>query len=106
MRDLSVPRKGPHPEEHRVSDASRRKKPGILPRLLQRWLLPAEIRCGGILADLEDAAADGAGAGEMVEQRLAIVAADSAGELREILVEGAEHLQHRILVVEEHVAPH
>src|SRR5689334_16472858 len=100
MREVSVPRKGPHPEEHRVSDASRRMKAGILPRLLQRRLLPAEIRCSGILADLEDAAADGACSCEMLEQRLAIVAADGAGELREILVEGAEHLQHRILVVE------
>ena len=59
-----------------------------------------------ILADLDDAAADGAGAGEMLEQRLAVAAADRAGELRQILVEGAEHFQHGLLVGEEHVAPH
>ena len=59
-----------------------------------------------ILADLDDAAADGAGAGEVLEQRFAVAAADRAGELRQILVEGAEHFQHGFLVVQEHVAPH
>ena len=59
---------------------------------------PAEVGRCRILADLDDAAADRAGAGEMLEQRLAVAAADRAGELRQILVEGAEHLQHRILV--------
>ncbi len=49
-------------------------------RLLQRRMRPAEIRRRRILADLDDAAADGAGAGEVLEQRLAIVAADGAGE--------------------------
>ncbi|MEH2587151.1 hypothetical protein V1273_000990 [Bradyrhizobium sp. AZCC 1721] len=49
-------------------------------RLLQRWMRAPEIRRGGILADLDDAAADGAGAGEMLEQRLAVAAADGAGE--------------------------
>ena len=67
---------------------------------------PAEIGRRRILADLHDAAADGAGAGEMREQRLAVAAADGAGELRQIFVEGAEHFQHRVLVGEEHVPPH
>ena len=49
---------------------------------------------------------DGAGAGEVFEQRLAVVAADGAGQFREILVEGAEHFQHGLLVGEEHIAPH
>ena len=49
-------------------------------RLLQRRMRSAEIRCCRILADLDDAAADGAGAGEVLEQRLAVVAADGAGE--------------------------
>jgi len=38
-------------------------------------------RGGGVLADLDDATADGAGAGEVLEQRLAVIAADRAGEL-------------------------
>jgi len=51
-------------------------------RLLRQWRMrPAEIRRRRILADLDDAAADGAGAGEMLEQRFAVVAADGAGEL-------------------------
>jgi hypothetical protein len=52
------------------------------------------------------AAADGARAGEQVEQALPVAPADHALQRREILVEAAEHLQHRLLVVEEHVAPH
>src|SRR5258708_23694666 len=74
----------------------------LLPQLRVR---AAEVGCGGVLADLDDAAADGAGAGEVLEQRLAVIAADRAGELGEILVEGAEHLQHRFLVGQEDVAP-
>ena len=42
----------------------------------------AEVGGGGILADLDDAAADGAGAGEMLEQRFAVAAADRAGQFR------------------------
>ena len=67
---------------------------------------PAEIGRRGILADLDDAAADRAGAGEVLEQRLAVAAADRARELGEILVEGAEHFQHRVLVGQKYVAPH
>src|SRR5260370_27169335 len=75
----------------------------LLPQLRVRT---AEVGGGGVLADLDDAAADRAGAGEVPEQRLAVIAADRAGELGEILVEGAEHLQHRFLVGQEDVAPH
>src|SRR5882672_2870164 len=66
----------------------------------------AEVGCGGILADLDDAAANGTGASEMLKQRLAIAAADRARQLGEVLIEGAEHFQHRLLVGEKHVAPH
>src|ERR1700680_941407 len=66
----------------------------------------AEVGRSRILADLDDPATDGAGAGKMLEPRLAVAAADRAGELGEVLVEGAEHFQHRILVGEEYVAPH
>ena len=50
-------------------------------RLLQRRMPTAEIRRRRILTDLDDAAADGAGAGEVLEQRFDGVAADRAGEL-------------------------
>src|SRR5439155_20161025 len=51
-------------------------------RLLpQRRMRPSEIRRCRILADLDDAAADGAGAGEILEQRFAVVAADRARQL-------------------------
>src|ERR1700722_19973618 len=74
--------------------------------LAQLRVRPAEIGYGGILADLDDAASDRAGAGEMLEQRLAVAASDRAGQLGEVLVKGAEHFQHRFLVGEEYVAPH
>src|ERR1700733_6327062 len=40
--------------------------------LPQRWMRPPEIRGFGILADIDDAAADRAGASEQVEQRVAV----------------------------------
>jgi len=55
-------------------------------RLLQMLVRPAKIRRGGVLTDLDDAAADGAGAAKMLEQRFAVVAADRAGQLRQILL--------------------
>ena len=57
----------------------------LLLRQMRVW--PAEIGGSFILADLDDAAADGAGAAEMLEQRLAVAAADGAGEFREVLLE-------------------
>src|SRR5215468_10065954 len=49
---------------------------GSLRLLRQRRMRPAEVGRSRILADLDDAAADGAGAGEVLEQRFAVVAAD------------------------------
>ena len=43
---------------------------------------------------------------EMLEQRVAVALADRLGQRRHVLVEAAEHFQHRVLVGEEHVAPH
>jgi hypothetical protein len=65
----------------------------------------AEVGRGRVLADLHDAAADRARAREMIEQRLA-VARGWRGQRRQVLAEAAEHLQHRVLVGEEDVAPH
>ena len=48
--------------------------------LAQLRVRAAEVGRGGILADLDDAAADRAGAGKMLEQRLAVAAADRAGQ--------------------------
>ncbi len=66
----------------------------------------AEVGARRVLADVEDAAADRARARKMLEQRIAVAAADGARQLRQVFLEFAEHLQHRILVVQEHVAPH
>src|SRR5512147_346775 len=66
----------------------------------------AEIWCLGILPGLDDAAADGAGAGEQLKQRGTVVPADHALQRGQILGEATEHLEHGLLVVEEHVAPH
>src|SRR6266481_724687 len=74
--------------------------------LVQLRVWAAEVGRCRILADLDNAAADRAGAGEMLEQRLAVAAADRARQLGEVLVEGAEHLQDRFLVGKEHIAPH
>ena len=71
-----------------------------------RRMRAAEVGRGGILTDLHDAAADRARAREMIEQRVAVAAPHRARELREVLAELREHLQHGVLVVQEHVAPH
>ncbi len=42
----------------------------------------------------------------MREQRFAVAVADRFGQQGNVLVEAAEHFEHRILVGEEHVAPH
>src|SRR5262245_2617537 len=67
---------------------------------------PAEIRLGGLLARGDDAAADGAGAGEEIEQLVAFAPADGAGQESDILVEAGQHFEDRVLVVQEDVAPH
>ena len=43
---------------------------------------------------------------EQLEQRVAVAVADRPLQRRQVLGEAAEHLQHRLLVVEEDVAPH
>ncbi len=43
---------------------------------------------------------------EVVEQRVAVAAAHRARQLGEVLAELRQHLQHGVLVVQEHVAPH
>ena len=48
----------------------------------------------------------GAGAGEEVEQPLPVAIAHHALQRGEVLVEAAEHFEHGVAVVEEHVAPH
>src|SRR5262249_26762610 len=58
------------------------------------------------LLGLDDAAADGTRAGEELRQLVALAPADVALERRQVLAEAAEHLQHRLAVVEEDVAPH
>ena len=42
----------------------------------------------------------------MIEQRLAVAAPHRPRQRRQVFVEAAEHLQHGVLVGEEHVAPH
>ena len=66
----------------------------------------AEVGARCVLTDVQDAAADRAGAREVLEQGVAVAAADGAGELRQVFLEFAQHLQHGVLVVQEHVAPH
>src|SRR6476661_6574183 len=73
-------------------------------RQLRVWA--AKIRGGGILADIQNSAADGPGAGEMIEQGFSVPAPDGPGQLGQILVEGSEHFQHGIFVAQEHVTPH
>src|ERR1700730_16491707 len=57
-----------------------------------------EIRGFGILPDGNDAAPDRAGAGEKLEQRVAVGRLDRVRELRHILVEATEHFQNAGLV--------
>src|SRR5438034_3605534 len=66
----------------------------------------AEVGGGGVLAGLDDAATGGARLHEQLVQRVAVAEADGALQRGEVLAEAAEHLQHRLLVVEEDVAPH
>src|SRR5262245_12279613 len=64
----------------------------------QAGMRAAEVGRGRVLTDRDDALADRSGAGEVVEQRVAVTAADGARQCGDVLVEAAEHLQHRILV--------
>src|ERR1700704_3659108 len=81
-------RYGPGSAAHRFARATRCAASGargsfrLLPQLRVR---PAEIGRRGILADFDDAAADGAGAGKMLEQRRAIPGGARPGEFLPIL---------------------
>src|ERR1700682_1249580 len=66
----------------------------------------AKIRRRRVQVELDHAAADGAALGEDVIQRVGVAVAHGARQGREILVEAAEHFQHRLFVVYENVAPH
>src|SRR6202047_3663871 len=66
----------------------------------------AEIRRRRILTYFNDAAADRASSGKMLEQSFAVAATDRARQLRQIFVKRAEHFQHCVLVGEKYVAPH
>src|SRR5579871_507738 len=72
-----------------------------------RWRRPRRTRSGysGLLG-VDDAAADGAGAGEQLLKLVALAPADRPLKRGQVLVEPAQHLQHRFAVVEEDVAPH
>ena len=80
----------------------------VRPRDFRLGQMPdaARPKSGTILADLDNALADRAGAREVVEQRVTVAAADRLGQRRHILIEAAEHFQHGFLVGEEDVAPH
>jgi len=58
------------------------------------------------LARIDDAPADGAGAGEIVMQHLTIAGADRPLQREELFGEAAEDLQGRILIGQKHIAPH
>src|SRR3974390_3579896 len=66
----------------------------------------AEIRRRRILTDIDDALADRARSPEVLEECLSVTFANGFGERRYVLVEAAKHLQDRVLVGKEDVAPH
>jgi hypothetical protein len=67
---------------------------------------PAEIRRVGILARLDDAPADRARASEIGVQVIAVASANGALKREQLLGEPPEDFQRRVLVGQEHVAPH
>ena len=72
----------------------------------QARMRAAKIRGGRVLTDVDDAFADGAGTDKLLVERIGVAAPDRLGQRRDVLVEAAEHFQDRVLVGEEHVAPH
>ena len=66
---------------------------------------PPEVGSGIVLAFGDNRAADGAGAGELVEQCVAIAHADCALQRGQVLGKALEHFEHRVLVGKEHIAP-
>ena len=79
--------------------------PARRPRPCRR-AVAAEVGRGRVLAGLDDAAPDGARLHEQLVERVAVAEADGALQRGQVLAEARQHLQHRLLVVEEHVAPH
>ena len=75
-------------------------------RLLSLVVGASEIRRGGVLSLLDDAAPYGAGAREEVEQALSVVCFDHALQRLQISVEAAEHIEHGALVGKKNIAPH
>ena len=67
---------------------------------------PAEVRRSGLLALSDDAEADGPGSREQSEQPVAVAASDHSLKSRQVLGKSAEHLQHRLLIVQEDITPH
>ena len=61
---------------------------------------------GSRLVEMDQGAADFAGAGEEVEQLVALAPADGALQVEEVLLEALQHLEHGLAIVHEHVAPH
>src|ERR1700730_18561310 len=91
----------------RRCESANRQNPTFSVRLLaQLRVRTAEVGRRRILADLDNAAADRASAREKLEQRFALAGTDRARQLGQILVEGAEHFQHSVLVGQEDIAPH
>ncbi len=58
------------------------------------------------MSGLDDAATDGAGAGKILEQMVAIAGADGALQRKQLLGKAAQNLQRCVLVGQEHIAPH
>ena len=73
-------------------------------RMLDR--LPAEIRRVDFLAGLDDRAADRAGAGEQVEQLVAVAPADRPLQRGQVFRKPRQHFEDGVLVVQADVAPH
>src|SRR5512142_3565287 len=64
-------------------------------------VIAAEVGLWALLAGCDDAAADFAGAGEQLEQLVALAPADGPRQRLQVLGEAAEDLQHRVLVGQE-----
>src|SRR3546814_17409232 len=58
------------------------------------------------LVRLDDAAAEFAGLGEQLLQLVALAPADGPLQVAQVLAEALPHLQHRLAVLQEDVAPH
>src|SRR3546814_5427404 len=79
-------------------------RPGL--REVSLFVRAAEIGFGVVLALLDDPAPARAGAGERLEQFVALAPADRALQRGQTLGEALEHPEHRLALGEEHLAPH